>query len=361
MAGAALVLLGVGLLASHRLPAMAVCVLAACGVKTLGLIAVPAVLVLVAGDARIARGRRAIWCGGIVAGAALIETAKWLASPAPAREPIGLTEHMGFMLSHLAQVPDLALLMLLALAASGAYIARALRLGLQATLDDDQQRSQLACALVPPACIAFIAIVPLSGADFIPLQRYYLWALAPALIAVAGAARQFGGARLVTIGLVVFVAYAVANRSGRLYPDAGEPIRRFSIVERSYEYLDYYEVQRQGVRGLASIARERPAFVTRAASYYLSSPLMGWVDGPVANVHFVLEPPYDASHLSNFPSDFYVLELDSHPYHGQRVVLDLLAQAALRSDYDSIPVAQWKSGPYTAQLVRIRRKVAGGV
>ena len=359
MAGAALVMLAIASFVTRRFRWMALCVIAACAVKTLGLAVVAPLVLLVAADARIPGRRRAIGCGGIVLAASVIEAAKWVAAPSPVGAAKSLPAHLDVMLSHLGQVPDLAVLLGLALVACSDQTIRAARSGLQAALDNDERRTLLACALVPPACIGFVALVPLSGADFIPLQRYYLWALAPALIAIAATAQALGGRWVVTIGLAAFVAYAGVNRNGRFYPHEEDPIRRFSVVERSYEYLDYFQAQRHGVRGLASTNGDRPSFVTRVESYYLASPLMGWVDRAVPNVHFVLEPPYDSSHLSHFPNDFHVLELDSNPYHGQRVVLDLLAQAALRSDYELIVVAEWRSGPYTAKLIRIRNTTDG--
>ncbi len=359
MAGAALVMLGLASFGARRYVGMVVCAVASCGVKSFGLVLVVPLTVLIAADASMPRSRRVAWCCGLLLPTILVEATKWAAAPAMEGQPQSLAVHLDQMLSHLCAVPDLLVLLALALLACLHQVVRVFRKGLQASLDDDTERIRLAIALVPVSCLAFVAVVPLTGADFIPLHRYYVWILAPALIAVAAFLSTIGGRRVVAIALAGFVVYAGLNRSGRFYPEAGEKIRRFSIVERSYEYVDYFQVQLQGVRGVASVAPERPAFVTRGEYYYLASPLMGWVDRPVRDVHFVLEPPYDSGHLSHYPSDFYVLDADGHPYHGQRVVRSLVIQATVRTDWKKGIVAEWESGPYTAKLLRIQQKTDG--
>lgn len=359
-AGAALVMLSLASFAWRRFGWMTVFAVAACGVKSLGLLLLVPLTLGIAADRSMTTPRRLAWSSCLLIPAITVEAAKWAGAPPTSGEPGNLLEHLEAMLSHLANVPDLLVLLVLSSIVCADQIIRAFRTGIQETLDDDSRRTQLATALLPASCLAFVALLPLSGAAFIPLQRYYVWVLAPALITVSAALGALGGRRVAAGTLLGFVAFAGLNHGGRFYPKREETIRRFSVVERSYEYLDYYRAQQQGVRAVESLAEDRPAFVTRGEFYYLASPLMGWVDRHVRNVHFVLEPPYDSSHLSHFPRDFYVLEADSNRYHGQGVVLDLVAQADLRSDYEPRLAGEWTSGPYTTKLIHIRRKTGEG-
>ncbi|NQT37855.1 MAG: hypothetical protein HQ581_10220 [Planctomycetes bacterium] len=132
-------------------------------------------------------------------------------------------------------------------------------------------------------------------------------------------------------------------------------VRSFGRAERSCEYLDYYRIQHDAVRGAAQLAGGRPVFVTRGEYYYLSSPLMGWVEQEVPEVGFVLTPPFDSGRLADYPPEFFVLQSESNDHHGRNVVIDLINQAVLHDDYQARRAGQWKRGRYVADLIHIRR------
>ena len=147
----------------------------------------------------------------------------------------------------------------------GRLVRRMTAPGPRVAPEDLAQRIEAACLLLPVVMCGLVAAAPVSGAFLLPLPRYYVWVLAPMMIGVAAAAERHAGPRPAAIALAVVALFLALNREGAFYPDPGKKIVSFSIAERSLAYLDFYEIQRDGVEGVVELTGGQPVFVTRAA------------------------------------------------------------------------------------------------
>jgi hypothetical protein len=153
-------------------------------------------------------------------------------------------------------------------------------------------------------------------------------------------------------GLIFFF---IANRDGRFYPSLDTEINSFSSAERSYEYLDFYKIQRDSVVSLAELQNKLPAFVTRGEYYYLSSPLMGYVKKHLNNIFLIVNKPYSSSNIDNFPDEFLLLDVSTQPLHGGKVVKEILGYAMASPSYSVSELVRHHSGPYSSSIFKISR------
>jgi hypothetical protein len=352
VAGAAFVVTAMIAFAHRRFVWMAVLVAVACLVKSFGIALVIGLSVLLLCDPAMPIRRRLVWVAALTAPAAVVESARWVATPTNT-EPNTLAEHIRRMIEALLLVPDLLIFVALSILAAAAFGTRAVRTGPRVALEGLEQRIEAACLLLPVVMFGLVTAAPVSGAFLLPLPRYYVWVLAPMLIGVVAAAARHAGPRPATIALAVVALFLALNREGAFYPDPGEKAVSFSVAERSLAYLDFYEIQRDGVEGVVELTGGQPVFVTRAEYYYLSSPRMGWVDRDVPNVYFILQPPFEDGRLSDYPAEFFALRSASNYYHGKRVIKELLKDAAGDPGWDGKRVGHWKRGRYQTDLFQV--------
>lgn len=348
VAGAATTVLAVASFATGRRGWTITWVLLACWIKSFGLILVAALGLLIVLDTGTSRSDRLRQVGAMAGPALAFEVVRWLAASGGPPMVGTFGAHLADVWRRLLWVPDVLGLVVLSLASGALW----LRSRVRSDHDEVDRRAIHAILLVPIAMLAFVVTAPLSGAELIPLPRYYCWILPLLLLATALAVRDLAGRRAAAVVLTILALFSLANRDGRFYPDAGTRLRLFSQAERSLEYLDFYRVQREAVRSVPESAGGRPTLVTRAEFYALSSPLMGWVDEPVGNATFVLSPPYDSADVAELPDDFCVLDAGSNRYHGQARLGDILTSAA-RSGYRVTPIRHFQHGAWRGRLVRV--------
>ena len=340
IAGAAFVMLALAAWASRRFGWLVAFTLAACSVKSFGLVLVAAFGLGVALDRTLPPRERVLRIGAFAAPAVLLEVARWATAPRgqPAR---GFGEHLGTLAANVAAVPDLLAILLLAaaLAIVGAVRGRG-------------DRTTAAALAIAGLLVVFVVTAPLTGAALHPLPRYLVWVVAPLWVGVASSLATFD--RRAVALLVPLAAFAAANQDGRLYPSAEPHRRSFSLAERSLEYLDFFELQRRSLSDLATLTEGRPVFVTRGEYYLLSSPLMGWVAEPLPDARFLMRARYRNADLGNYPDDFFVLDAGSNWYHGQGVI-ERLVRAVEKSDDRTLrSEREWASGVYRSRLYRVR-------
>lgn len=370
IAGALLLLLWANAWASRDYPRMVAYLILACAVKAIGFMLLPVQFLLLAVDRSLPSRQRAsvmVISLAIPIGLELLEasSARVISFAGPGAITVGP------VFDALVQVPDLLVLVVFSLAIPLLGLAREAARRKSRLLDnavmmangDYCSRLWLGVALMPPAFMLFLISAPLSGCDFFPLPRYYVWILpfmlfifARGLVAIPFwfLAKQ----HLAMLILMLFAGFSVMNRNGNFYP-AGLAATSFSIAERSFEYIDYYRTQRAGVRAAAERAARLPIFVTRGEYYFLSSPLMGYVDKKVENIRFILSPPYNSGKLSDYPENFVILDLNSNHYHGIHLVESIVEQASNDNKYYVEKIANDQYGRYHTSLFKIGVVVEG--
>jgi len=369
VAGSLFFLLWVKAWAARHYLRMIIFVMLACMVKDIGFVLVPVQVVLLVVDSSLTKRQRAGFIAVSVltaVGAKTIEMSLNSATLFARPRPVGIKP----VIDTLMQVPDLLGLVVVSMIFPFAYFVRWSVLAKNKFQDematitkgDYCNRLWLGVAIVPFMFVIFLVFVPLAGHDFFPLPRYYVWIMPFMILALAKTllissswsfVRQSPAHNKVMFTLILFMAFSILNRSGKYYP-SGSSKTSFSIAERSFEYVDYYRAQRAGVQAVAELSGKAPVIVTRGEYYFLSSPLMGYVDKRVEKLGFILSPRYKSGNISDFPEEFIVLDLNSNRYHGINIVKSVIEQAS-NSKCNSIDkLTNYKFGRYESVVLRIK-------
>ena len=350
-------------------------ILLACLDKSLGVPFAGALAVLIALDNTLSMASRIRHVGVLLLSVAAVEFATRAYRPADAEAVERHLSSWDVLWDRLMIAPDL--LALLAVAVGWVVLqawftgkrGRLFLGGISARiLGDDSERATVGLAAFVCAFIAFFLLAIQHVTIFIPLTRYYVWIIPLLLLIFSDSVRTvlLSASRVipgllrpqrmsfaVNGALLASIALSLFNADGGLYPRL-EAIRKFSVAERSLEYLKYYDVQRYGVQSVARHDKGLPVFVTRGEYYYLSSPLMGYVSTVIKDVRLIWRPPYDAGRLSDYPSDFMLLDSFSSRFHGQRATSKVLRQARDDGRYEVTLVDAHVNGPYRVKLYRVR-------
>jgi hypothetical protein len=328
----------------------------AAGIKESG-IAVAGALALAelldAGPWRRRLSRAALFAAAAAPGLLLLSYV-YTESPFDERYRLSLAAYLdGLRLNaerYLWTAPDVAALLAGFLAIVAARLPR-LRRGLAG---DEASRSSALAALFGLCLVAFFfCVLPVSGRNFQVLTRYYVPVIPVFLFVLAGAIarRRIAIAAVCALGILF-----AANRDGILYPSFTERYGNdFSIAERSGEYRDLLEVQRECVRELVALAETRPVFYELPVHFLVSRPGLGYVDRPLANGHSILtEQPYRAGRLGDFPDRFVMVRLS--PWLGARRIDAVLDQASRSPRHTVATLRVIRRGPFEATLLEVRRK-----
>jgi hypothetical protein len=377
--GSAFVLLAIMSWSSRRFGWMLLFCMLACMVKSFGIVLVALLLITMALDKSLPISSRLSWILLLIGIAVGIEMARWSIAPTPvaalAFTDISYLEYVNSIIFYLVKVPDLFFLIILSCLFPLLYLNRLkvfrpqelYRELSQLIQGSTDSRSWVAISLFPILFIGFIATIPLSGKFLFPLPRYYVWPL-PFMLLIFGLAlrelssmlptsweitSQSNQNKFVFLVLSIITIFFGFNRNGAYYPYSGTAFRSFSIAERSFEYIDFYNIQLLGTKNIEIYNNGRPICVTRGEFYFLSSPQMGYIKTRLPNVNYILNHPFSEGNLSDFPDDFILLDSHSNASHGQHIVYKVLQQAIEHDDYQVVLISRHTSGPYKSALFRI--------
>ena len=349
----------------------------ACADKSLGLPIAGALAVVIAIDAKLPMTMRVRYSAVLIILVGLLEYGKWTLQPMNNTTIERHLSSLDVFFYRLIMTPDLIVLICIALlwvlflfSEIGKQDKLILRELSEHTQRGERERVSVGLALFVCAFLMFFLMASQYVKIFIPLVRYYVWILPLLLLilmeaiqsTIAWASRILGKkpsvrAYLVARNsvLIASVVLSLYNSDGNLYPNI-DGKRKFSIAERSLEYLKYYDVQRYGVESVAGHDQGLPVFVTRGEYYFLSSPLMGYVPTRIKDLRLILQPPYDAARLRDYPSDFMLLDSFSNSFHGQTSLMTILREARGNNRYEVMTVDSHANGPYMTTLYRIMAK-----
>jgi hypothetical protein len=349
----------------------------ACVDKSLGLPIAGALAVVIAIDANLPMTMRARYLVMLIIPVGLLEYGKMMLHPMDSATIERHLSSLYVLYYRLTMTPDLLVLICIALLwvlflineidKRDKTILRELS---KHTQRGERERVSVGLALFLCAFLMFFLMASHYVKMFIPLVRYYVWILPLLLLilieaiqsTIAWASRILCKKPSVRFNLVasntVLIASVVLclnNSDGNLYPniDGG---RKFSIAERSLEYLKYYDVQKYGVESVAYHDQGLPVFVTRGEYYFLSSPLMGYVPTRIKDLRLILRPPYDAARLRDYPSEFMLLDNFSNGFHGQTSLRSILREVRENNRYEVMVVDSHANGLYRTTLYRIIAK-----
>jgi hypothetical protein len=349
----------------------------ACMVKSFGIVLISSLVILILFDKFISRKDKMIWVTSLIAVVIGIELFKFIFS-STLKYTLGLKGYLYYFISifsTLNVVPDLKLLVTVALVMpwvfslnwkSGKQV-NAISAISNMVSGDISQRLLVSVYLVPIIFVGFIAAIPLSGTLFFPLLRYYIWilplllmgALYAGLLAIRAYRQNLPIAsenKVLVVFLVGLIFFFSANRDGRYYPSLLESeMYSFSLVERSYEYIDFYKIKHDSVVSLAQLQKELPVFVTRGEYYFMSSPLMGYLKKKPRKIFLLVNKPYIDSNPSDFPDDFLMLDIPTRILHGGGVVKQILEKVRSDSNYAVEELAHHQVGPYKSTIYHISK------
>lgn len=350
----------------------------ACMVKSFGIVLVFTLILLFIVDRSLSKFSKLIWVILVIALMITIETIKW--SSITTGVPFDRNHYFSYILSvfsYLNVAPDLKILVITSLVIPIIFLLRNHTFTPKAIINvisdfvsgSTKQRFLIATYLLPLVFIGFIVTIPLSGKSIFPLLRYYVWVLPFMFIGSSYAIKLFlesiskhfpdftyNDSNIVTpVLLVVLSVFFTINRDGRYYPDLGVSINSFSAVERSYEYLNFFNIQHDSVVSLVELQNGLPAFVTRGEYYYLSSPLMGYINKKVKNIFLVVKEPYNRANLGDYPEEFLVLDIPTNPFHGGAIVKNVLTSARSHPAYTVTVLKLLQRGGYSSVIYRVRK------
>jgi hypothetical protein len=253
------------------------------------------------------------------------------------------------LLERLAAIPDVSLLVAAALAGT---LIRSVACAIQdpspsRCFDLGRRQSARVIALAMP--LAFSAgIVHSIFSESLFLPRYLVPIIPFAVVSLLDHARAVGRERLALIVLCVGCVFNLANRSGAFYrPDH----QSFSIVERSDAYHQFHRLQIELIEGIERLPKDMPVYVSKEIHYMLSSPLMGYVDGPLPQIRPIFLPPNRGAPLEAFPPEF-VLVFSNGGHGGEEVVR--LTRAAERDPGAEVRVRRIERDGFSGALVWVR-------
>lgn len=351
-----------------------------CLTKSFGLVLAAFLLIVFLADRERAWWNRLIWGVTLVAVPVTFEVIKQQFEAGLGGRTISYRIYVNYLESlvgTLQQVPDLFLLLVGAVLIPVLYCIRQRLFTAPACLQhvvdcvsgDFRERVRLAVYLLPLGFIAFLLTVRFTITDFFPLPRYYVWVLPMLLLGFVWATKWLlerlpGGlkrdgnwsAMILSAILVVLAALQWLNQSGDFYPGSETAQTRFSVAERSFEFLDYFTVQQAAIDSAARNHRGRPVFATRGEVYFGSSEMFAYVETPIRDLRFVLHQPWDQANLGQYPQEFLLVDASSNQYHGQNVVQELILKAEARKKYTIETLSEHTSGPYTSAVYLIRKR-----
>ncbi len=277
---------------------------------------------------------------------------RWLdAAPQPRSSWRGFEELLDLLLDGLHSVPDLAILLALALVAGAVHFATSIRTSGLAGVRCPQPGAgePWLCFLVPLFFVAGIAAMTVEGVMFLP--RYLVPVIPFAIAAIVVAASGLRFERIALGALLAACLLSAVNHRGRLYPPE---FSRFSIVERSHAYRDFHAVQVAAVRRLQAKPDALPAFIGKEIDYMTSHPMMGYVERPIPNTHPIYLSPFRKRSLDRFPDEFLLLH--TNRAHGGAEIQLLLREAETSPRYETSIEESFEQAGFEAALYRIRRR-----
>lgn len=377
--GTAFLIAGVFAWASRCYITAIVLATAACLIKSFGMVLIFSLVILLLLEPSLPKRRKIMFSGLLIFLMVGIEMIKWGSAKGMSFDR---SQYFSYLLSiffKLNVLPDLKILITTALLLPIYIRMRQVAYSQTTMFDflsksiagDLTQRLVVMIYLLPLVYMGFIITVPLAGMNYTQLPRYYVWILPFLFVGAVYGCKLFldgifkheskafiqKSELLLTALLMALTCFFIANRVGRYYPSLGDDTNSFSSTERSYEYLEFYKIQRNSVISLAELQKGLPAFVTRGEYYYLSSPLMGYVKKELNNIFLIVNEPYNSSNLNDYPDEFVLLDVSTQPLHGGKVVRGILNYAQADPRYSVFELVRHHRGPYTSSLYRISRKI----
>jgi|10_taG_2_1085330.scaffolds.fasta_scaffold03243_5 hypothetical protein len=355
----------------------AIAAIAACLVKSSGLpiIICLSLLFMLEKDGRT---KRVFYVAMMVISGVGIELLRWMQKASTAS--VNNTDYTGYLIhqfhGRLSQTPDFYLILLFLIIGGWWYLLknrdtfkRKFVLGDQEDGDlDFERRVLLGGVLMISAFVGFIAVVPLSGMEFYPLTRYYIWIwpvmviTLVALILISfrnGELQQEnknGGLAVkvfVKIIIVVMIGFFWSNKSGEYYPNYGKDITAFSIAERSMEYKSFNEMQSALIKSAEGI-NDRNVYLNLFDTFYTSSPIMGYIDHEKENFKYIVTYHDNPADLREYPDNFALVL--SNVSHGGQYMSALMHQALRAPDLYEVKILDdYNIDGFTGSIVGISK------
>lgn len=349
----------------------------ACMIKSFGIAVIFTLFLLFLLDTSVPYRQKITWIACMTLPVLLLELIKWEMAISAAQSQANYLFHLKSIIAYLSLTPDLKFLIIASciyplsfVILKRTYTPRSIIKSLSSLVSSDASHRLIVVSFIfPSAFIGFIVTAPIAGKDLFPLLRYYVWCLPFVFIASCYACKLFldiiikyhitSRTNKTNITLIILLlsltGFFILNREGRFYPHLGASIYSFSAVERSYEYLSFFRIQRDSVVALTEKQKNIPAFVTRGEYCFLSSPLMGYVDKKMKNIFLVVKEPYSNANLGDYPNEFLLLDAPTNPFHGRTVVKKILANTKNHTAYSVSELAKQRVGPYFSTIYRVKR------
>ncbi len=278
--------------------------------------------------------------------------------------PLSYSEYLRYnIFQRLAPVPDLCVLIglfLLVTAVRSPALWRAWR----RPNSDEAGAAPASPVVLPPVALSHLMVLSFIGFFLVAnyagevylLPRYFVQILPCVALGLIDVVRRVAQERMVLVGILLCSAAFLVNRYGTFYT----PVKTNdgSAAERSLEYRDLLDIQREAMATLEDCAVQAPVFYGYPEHFLVNYPEMGFVDHRPENGRCVLfDPPFDKARLSDYPGLFYIV-LDYPALGGQR--LAALYEQARRRGWTVRPAGDFRKGHYRIMVLQIAAPVING-
>ena len=353
----------------------AIAAIAACLVKSLGLPIITCLSLLFMLE-KGGRARRMLYVAIMAIFGVGIEWLRWM--QAADKALTNNTDFVGYLIhqfhGRLSQTPDFYLILLFLAMGGWWYLVknkdmfrRKFLLSNHGAGDiEAEKRVLLGGILMISAFVGFIVVVPLTGVEFYPLIRYYIW-IWPVMVITLVTLISCASGKLkrenksyshavkifVNVLMLVMIGFFWSNKSGEYYPNYGKDITAFSIAERSMEYRSFNEMQSSLLKSAENID-DRNVYLNLFDTFYTSSPIMGYIDHRKENFKYIVTYHNNQADLSEYPDSFALVL--SNVSHGGQYMSALLYQALKAPDtYEVKLLDEYNIDGFTGSIVDISK------
>ncbi|GEM_PF-820237 len=352
-----------------------VCAVGACAIKSFGLALVLAMIILIGLDKGRSLKLRAILVSAMLMSGLGIELLRWSQGTNMINKMTNDYSSYFFnsFLPRLQTTPDLFIFLTFILY-SGVFCVLTGKLSWKSDflntiqpidIHNQNKRMIIGGFLIVGSFLGFIITVPLAGVVIYPLTRYYMWIwplVIPTLFCIVFIFNQKivnpknilkkHSLTFISLILICFIFYFLANYNGKYYPEYQKGTLSFSSVERSTEYESFNKMQRELLYSASEID-QIPVYLNLFDYYYTSSVLMGYVDNKKENFKNIITSFDNPSDINLYPDKFILVY--SNVSHGGSSMRDLRSSAIKSSQYNIETIYQANVDGYKGFIDKIVR------
>lgn len=196
------------------------------------------------------------------------------------------------------------------------------------------------------------AYIQTSGIHF--LSRYFFYAIPSIFLVIYYSIDMLLKKTKIKVAfLLVIIVICLINRSGMLYPPI--PYSSIAIAERSEEYIDGYDVQKQYINLIENRVSENIPIYVSLPDYFLTHySVSQYVSKPLPNVYFIGHTLKAADNKFKYPDHFVLVY--HYPWLGGQYIKRIIQEISGNKEFSVKVLGSFKRGYFNAYVFEIKKK-----